>query len=86
MKNCSHIMAILLEDRMETSLKVQDVLTKYGCHIRLRLGLHDSCVDACNTWGMLLIQLCGDNVPVGDIQKELMAIPNVKVKHMSLDF
>ena len=45
MNNCSVILGILQENRVETATKVQDILTKYGCHIRVRLGLHDSGVD-----------------------------------------
>ncbi|VBB08673.1 Hypothetical protein LUCI_3951 [Lucifera butyrica] len=86
MTNCSAIMAILQENRTETAVKVQDVLTKYGCHIRIRLGLHDSGVDTCTNSGIILLQLCGDNVPLQQLEKELQVIPNVKVKYMTLDF
>ena len=86
MGNCSIIMAILQEKRVETALKVQDVLTKYGCYIRVRLGLHDSAVNECSNSGMIILQLCGDDLVISDMQKELQVIPNVKVKYMTLDF
>ena len=38
MKSCSTIMAILLENRNETAVAVQAVLTKYGCNIRGTAG------------------------------------------------
>lgn len=86
MKHCPVIMAILQEKRAETAVKVQDVLTKYGCYIRVRLGLHDAALDSCSPNGLILLQLCGDEIPVCDLQKELEAIPEVKVKHMTLEF
>jgi len=84
--NCSIIMAILQEKRVESAAKVQDVLTKYGCHIRVRLGLHDSAANECSNSGMIILQLWGDEFVISDMQNELQAIPNVKVKYMTLDF
>jgi len=79
-------MAILQENRVETSVKVQGVLTKYGCHIRVRLGLHDSGIDQCSPSGLILLQLCSDSSLTEQIEKELQAIPAVKIKYMTLDF
>ncbi|HMM23004.1 MAG TPA: hypothetical protein PKA10_20030 [Selenomonadales bacterium] len=86
MTNCSKIMAILQENRTETAPKVQDVLTEYGCFIRVRLGLHDAAVDQCTNTGLILLQLCGDAIPVQELERKLTAIPHVKVKTMSLEF
>jgi hypothetical protein len=83
--NCSTIMTIVQDNRVETAVKVQDVLTKYGCYIRVRLGLHDAAVNSCTNSGIILLQLCGDDVPVKQMEQELQQIPNVKVKYMSLD-
>ncbi len=86
MTNCSRIMAILQENRIETAPKVQDILTEFGCFIRVRLGLHDAAIDQCTNTGLILLQLCGEDVPVGDMEAKLRTIPNVKVKTMDLDF
>jgi hypothetical protein len=86
MKNCSTIMAISQEHRVETAIKVQDVLTKYGCSIRVRLGLHDAEVNSCSPSGLILLQLCGDADQLQTIEQELKAIPSVKVQSMTLDF
>lgn len=86
MKVCSTIMAISQEQRIETATKVQDVLTKYGCYIRVRLGLHDAAVDSCSPKGLILLQLCGDFDELQTFEQELIAIPSVKVKYMTLDF
>lgn len=84
--SCSTIMAVVQENRTKTAVKVQDVLTKYGCHIRVRLGLNDSAVDECSNRGMILLQLCGEELSVDDLEMDLIAIPDVKVKHMQIDF
>ncbi|CVK18956.1 MULTISPECIES: hypothetical protein [Sporomusa] len=85
MSNCATIMAIIQGNRLETAVKVQDVLTKYGCYIRVRLGLHDAAVNACTNSGIILLQLCGEDVPVNQMEQELKQIPEVKVKYMLLD-
>ncbi|HWR07713.1 hypothetical protein [Sporomusa sp.] len=85
MSDCSTIMAIIQANRVETAVKVQDVLTKYGCHIRVRLGLHDAAVGGCTNSGIILLQLCGEDVPVDQIEQELKVIPDVKVKYMTLE-
>ncbi len=86
MTKCSLIMAILQENRVETAPKVQDILTEFGCYIRVRLGLHDAAIDQCVNTGLILLQLCGEDVPVKDMEAKLRSIPNVKVKTMDLDF
>lgn len=86
MNHCSTIMAILQENRVETAVKVQDVLTKYGCFIRVRLGLHDGAVDQCTNSGLILLQLCGDDLPVSQMEQDLKAIESVRVKYMDLNF
>ncbi len=85
-ENCSTIMAILQENRVETAVKVQDILTKYGCHIRVRLGLHEAAVSSCARDGLILLQLCADKALSAEVEKHLQSIPNVKVKSMTLDF
>ncbi len=85
-KNCSTVMAILQEQRTETAVKVQDVLTKYGCDIRVRLGLHDAQIETCSNTGIILLQICADSQAISQLERELKAIPNVKVKYMALDF
>jgi len=86
MKAYSTIMAISQEHRIETATKVQDVLTKYGCYIRVRLGLHDAAIDSCSPRGLILLQLCGDFDQLQTFEQELTTIPSVKVKYMTLDF
>ena len=86
MNNCAVVLAILQKNRVETAVKVQDVLTKYGCYIRVRLGLHDAGLETCTNSGIMILQLCGDEIPLQAMQDELLAIPDVKIKSMVLDF
>jgi len=86
MSECSMIVAILQERRVETAPKVQDILTEYGCDIRVRLGLHDAGMDSCSNTGLILLQFCGGKDKAQELQQKLQSLPNVKAKSMSLDF
>ena len=86
MEQCGFIMAILRENRVETATKVQEVLTRNGCNIRFRLGLHDAGVDTCSNSGLILLQVCGEKADAEKLQADLQSVPNVKAKLMSLDF
>lgn len=88
MKNCSSVMAIVQERRIESATRVQDVLTRFGCNIKVRLGLHDVQPDGgvCSNSGMILLQLLGTAEEIAQLEKDLQEIPNVKVRQMMLDF
>ena len=86
MGKCSIIMSILQENRIETATKVQEVLTNYGCIIRVRLGLHDAGISSCSNSGIILLQLCGDKHEVDEMEADLKKITNVKTKYMDLGF
>ena len=76
------ILGILVNDREKTADTVQNVLTKYGCSIRTRLGLHDLEMPACGTCGLILLELTGDVNECLRLENELWAIEGVKVQKM----
>lgn len=86
LEQCGYIMAVLQENRVETATKVQEVLTRNGCNIRFRLGLHDAGLESCSNSGLILLQVCGEKTEVEQLQTELQKVPHVKVKLMSLEF
>ena len=86
MEQCGYLMAILQENRVETATKVQEVLTRNGCSIRVRLGLHEAGVGSCSNSGLILLQVCGDKAEAEKLQADLQSVPHVKAKMMSLDF
>ena len=54
------ILGIYISDRMKESKQVQSILTKFGCSIKTRLGLHEVTDDYCATSGILILELTGD--------------------------
>ncbi len=51
------IIGISIENRKEESQKLQDILTKYGCFIKTRIGLHDMGEYKCLNYGIVLIEV-----------------------------
>ena len=86
LEQCGYIMAVLQENRVETATTVQEVLTRNGCNIRFRLGLHDAGLESCSNSGLILLQVCGAKTEIEQLQAELQQVPHVKVKLMSLEF
>ena len=54
------IIGVNLTNRAECSAEFQQILTKYGCSIRTRIGLHHSEQDVCLNRGIVLLDLKND--------------------------
>lgn len=53
------IIGVNLENRLETALKFQEIITEFGCEIRTRIGLHPSMNDVCLNRGIVLLAVNG---------------------------
>ena len=65
---------------MDTFLKVQEVLTQYGCSIKTRLGLHDSPAGSCSDDALIFLELASEKEQNLNLIKDLETIENIKVK------
>lgn len=84
-KDCSLIVGVRLENRNQSAVDVQKVLTEYGCCIRTRLGLHDQEPNGvCSPSGILLLQLCCGEEEGKNLEKALGAIEGVKAQLINL--
>ena len=78
------IMVVKMEQRRERSPEVQEVLSKFGCSIKVRLGLHET-ENVCSDEGILVLQLTGDTDEMLKLEKALNEMKNVKAKMVILD-
>lgn len=84
--NCNLIMGVRLENRNESAVEVQRILTDYGCCIQTRLGLHDqSPTGVCSPSGILLLQMCCGHEEALKLEKALQAVSGVKAKLIDLN-
>ena len=79
--SCRTIMAVTISKRIAEAVKVQQVLTKYGCIIKLRVGMHET-GDVCTEDGLVLLHLCGTKKEVAALKAGLNKIKGVKAKTM----
>ena len=76
-------MAVLINHRSKKAPTVQEVFTKHGCSIKMRLGLHEA-GDVCSEEGLVLLQLSGEKDDIKALEDELNGIEGVKAKTMSI--
>ena len=76
------ILGVHVTDRVSDPKKVQPVLTKFGCSIKTRLGLHDITLEMPSSKGLLLLELTGDPVEFVKLENELLNIEGLDVKKM----
>lgn len=77
------IIGIQVGNRESEALKVQELLTKNGCIIKTRLGLHESSDDLCSTSGLIILEfLSGSDTESAILEKELSTLSSVVVRKM----
>jgi hypothetical protein len=80
---CYNVMLVLVNNRTKNALKLQEVLTKSGCLIKVRLGLHDA-GDSCADEGMIILQLTGLKEEILQLEMDLNKVNGVKAKLVEL--
>ena len=81
--NCRTIMAVTIRKRIAEAVKVQHMLTKHGCIIKLRVGLHEA-GDVCADDGLVLLHLCGTKKEIAALKTDLNKVKGVKAKTMTV--
>ena len=76
------ILGIYLSNRVNNAHEVQKVLTNFGCHIKTRLGLHPVSEEKCASFGLILLEIVGDQAEIQKFEAELKTIHGVEVKKM----
>jgi hypothetical protein len=77
------IFGVHISQRVESVPAVQAVLTKYGCNIRTRLGIHDADATSCSPSGLLLVDAFGPETE--DFFRELQALKGVDAQRMDFE-
>jgi len=76
------ILGIHITDRVKEVADVQSVLTKFGCTIKTRLGLHEVKDDFCARSGLILMELTGTREEFLKLENELLKVDGLEVKKM----
>lgn len=76
------VIGIYISDRLEAARQVQTILTKFGCSIKTRLGLHEVVEDFCSTSGLILLELTGDRDEALKLENELLKVDGIQLEKM----
>lgn len=81
----ARILLVKVGDRPKVAVRVQEVLTQYGCNIRTRLGLHEfasECEE--KDEGLIVLEVTGNAEDIEKLRGALEAIESVKVVSVEL--
>jgi hypothetical protein len=77
------ILGVQLTNRNDIATKVQEVLTKHGCIIKTRLGLHSASENNCSNKGIIILEIIDDAwTEAKELEEKLTKIEGVQVKRM----
>ena len=52
--NCNYLIGIKMDNRVANAQKFQEALTKNGCSIKTRLGMHEVDEETCANYGIIV--------------------------------
>ena len=82
MNSDHYIVGLHIHDRLKQAPAIQQVLTKYGCNIKTRLGLHEVSGEYCAANGIVLLEMVGEKKTIDAFVNELKAFESCEVKTM----
>jgi len=83
--SCYYIIGIRMDNRVSNALSFQETLTKNGCKIKARLGLHEVSDNLCANDGLIILQPCGEKEDVEQLVKDLNNLEGVVAKLIDLN-
>jgi len=82
MTSTTCILGIQITSQGTNITRVQEILTKYGCSIRTRLGLHDPEAEGIKGRGLILLEIYAPAEETLKLENELLLVAGVQVRKM----
>lgn len=79
------VAVILIGKRVESAVKVQQILTDHGDVIKTRLGINRELSKDDNAAGFIFLELCGDQNQVKNLCDGLNAMGDVKAECLKME-
>ncbi|NLN93296.1 MAG: hypothetical protein GX130_08335 [Candidatus Hydrogenedens sp.] len=76
------IYGVHVQNRGENAVRVQQLLTEYGCYVKTRLGLHEVDETFCATGGIVLLEMYGDIEKCEALRDKLNSLDGIEVQEM----
>jgi len=80
-----NILLVIVGKRKEAAVKVQQILTAWGCLIKTRLGIHDGVLEDCADEGLLICEIVGKREEQDEMARKLELLPDVTSKLVRLE-
>ncbi|MCD4812245.1 hypothetical protein K8S19_00910 [bacterium] len=78
------LVLVKIAARSSKAVKIQEVLTKHGCSIQMRLGMHEAAGDSCAEDGLIILKITPGQEVVNNLTADLQAVGDVEVKAVLL--
>ena len=79
------LLLIKVGNRTQNALKVQELLSRYGCNIRVRLGIHEFASECeGEDEGIIILELSGNLEDFKKLKEDLEKIEGVKAIYEEL--
>lgn len=79
------VLLILIGKRKDEAVKVQQILTAWGCIIKTRLGIHDGVLENCSDQGLLILELHGKEEDKEELARKVSVLEGVSSKLIELE-
>jgi len=73
-----------ISNRYHQGVKLQEILTEYGCEIKTRLGIHETGEEYCSAEGIIVLELIGEKRKLDELQKKLGELDGVTMKYVEI--
>lgn len=78
------VVLIKVDHRSSEAAKVQDILTEYGCNIKVRLGLHEVSKDFCANDGLIVLEVEGKDEELKALVGKLNELNYIQAKMIEM--
>ncbi|WPX07769.1 hypothetical protein [Anaerocellum danielii] len=78
------IAAILVDNRLHDAPKLQEILTKHGCIIKTRLGIHEA-GESCSNQGLIILHMQATEDEIKAFENDVKQLEHVKLQYMNLE-
>jgi len=79
------VLGVLLDHRNDVAVDFQKILTKHGCNIRTRLGLHHANNHKCPLGGVILLDVIGSDDDIASIENDIKSLPDTQVQKIMFE-
>ncbi len=78
------VILVKIDHRSSEATKVQDILTEFGCNIKVRLGLHEVSKDYCANDGLIVLEVKGSEDELQALISKLSAVNYVQAQMIEM--